>query len=176
MCVKEKRECEDSAWQGVSAAAAEAGLYIDHEVKDELVLGPEEWLRPQVFQVRSDSSAARAREPCAMVCSVVLVRLRDDATVHTGHKPYTCEHCGKRFRIKSILRKHIQLTRLAIGPKQFPDFCDSTFESESLAMEHEKRGHGVTNCMSAKREYTTNCKESLQTHLKRHSFKIDLQK
>ncbi|XP_063369822.1 uncharacterized protein LOC134658143 [Cydia amplana] len=36
---------------------------------------------------------ARAREQLAKACSVVLERLRDDATVHSGDKPYTCEHC-----------------------------------------------------------------------------------
>ncbi|XP_063630863.1 uncharacterized protein LOC134802199 [Cydia splendana] len=45
-CVKE--ECEDSRECGVSEAAMLAGLYDDHQVKDELVLGPERPHRPIV--------------------------------------------------------------------------------------------------------------------------------
>ncbi|XP_063629155.1 uncharacterized protein LOC134800600 [Cydia splendana] len=44
--------------------------------------------------VCSEGSAARAREQLAMACSVVLERLRDDATVHSGGKSYRCEHCA----------------------------------------------------------------------------------
>ncbi|XP_063388254.1 uncharacterized protein LOC134674129 [Cydia fagiglandana] len=43
-CVKEEQECEDSVLRGVSA------LHTDHEVKYELVLGPEEWHRPKASQ------------------------------------------------------------------------------------------------------------------------------
>ncbi|XP_063629157.1 gastrula zinc finger protein 5-1-like [Cydia splendana] len=151
--VKEDQECQDSAGHGVSATAARAGLYVDHVVKDELVLGPEEWHRPKVLplQVCSDGSAARAREQLAMACSVVLQRLRGDATVHSGTNPYGCEHCGKHFRNKYILRNHIQNTRhLSTGRKPFAcDFCSSTFQTESLVTEHEKSEHGVTNFMCA---------------------------
>ncbi|XP_048000839.1 uncharacterized protein LOC125237720 isoform X3 [Leguminivora glycinivorella] len=52
-CAEEEREREDSA-RGVSAAAARAGLYTGHEVKDELVLGPEEWHRPQVARTQGN--------------------------------------------------------------------------------------------------------------------------
>ncbi|XP_063369909.1 zinc finger protein 354A-like [Cydia amplana] len=118
VCVKEERECEDSVLRGVSAAAAQAGLYMDHVVKDELVLGPEEWHRPKVLplQVCSEGRSARAREQLAMACSVVLERLPVDAT---AYKPYGCEHCGERFINKSILRKHIQYTDSSSGPKTF---------------------------------------------------------
>ncbi|XP_063388295.1 uncharacterized protein LOC134674170 [Cydia fagiglandana] len=97
MCLKTEQECTDSAGSRiVSAVAAQARLYTDHEVKDELVLGPEEWHRPQVFPlpVCSDDSAVHAREQLAMACFVVLERLRGDATVHSGVKLYDCEHCG----------------------------------------------------------------------------------
>ncbi|XP_063369913.1 zinc finger protein 432-like [Cydia amplana] len=121
--------------------------------------------------VCSDGSAARAREQLAMACSVVLERLRDDTTVHSGDKPYSCEHCGKRFRNKSILRKHIQHTHLWTGQKTIAcDFCSSTFQTKLLVIEHEKSEHGVTNFMCAECEYTTSSKKGLETHLKNHSF------
>ncbi|XP_063542672.1 uncharacterized protein LOC134751218 [Cydia strobilella] len=53
----------------------------------------------QSGQMCSDGISAGAREQLAMACSVVLVRLRDEATVHSGDEPYTCEHCG-------AVRKH----------------------------------------------------------------------
>ncbi|XP_063629217.1 uncharacterized protein LOC134800665 [Cydia splendana] len=61
--------------------------------------------------VCSDGSAARAREQLAMACSVVLERLRDDATVHSRDKPFYCENCGEHFRSKTILRKHTRVDR-----------------------------------------------------------------
>ncbi|XP_061724021.1 zinc finger protein OZF-like [Cydia pomonella] len=117
----------------------------------------------------SDGIAARAREQLAMPCSVVLERLRGDATVQSGDKPYGCEQCGKRFNNKYILSKHIQHTHLSSGPKEFPcELCSSTFKTESLMLEHEKIEHGVTDFTCAKCEYTTINKRRLQAHLKTH--------
>lgn len=34
-------EVKEEAWEGVSAEAEREGLYLDHEVKQELLVGPE---------------------------------------------------------------------------------------------------------------------------------------
>ncbi|XP_063630946.1 gastrula zinc finger protein XlCGF58.1-like isoform X1 [Cydia splendana] len=126
-----KEECEDSTdGCGVSEAAVLAGLYDEHVVKDELVLGPERPHRPTVAPVvraptlvSSAVVSGRRRS-----CSVRLERLLVDAerrtcrvgrrtyklhatepapTPHVTTTIYQCHHCGKRFRSKSVLKKHV---------------------------------------------------------------------
>ncbi|XP_063544881.1 uncharacterized protein LOC134753049 [Cydia strobilella] len=67
-CVKE--ECEDSTVCGVSEAAMLAGLYTDHVVKDDLVLGPERPHRPISLQNQKVSTASHEdthrREACCV--------------------------------------------------------------------------------------------------------------
>ncbi|XP_063371761.1 oocyte zinc finger protein XlCOF6-like [Cydia amplana] len=128
-CVKE--ECEDStAGCGVSEAAMLAGLYDEHVVKDELVLGPERPHRPIVAPVVTaptlvSSAVVSGRRGS---CSVRLERLLVDAarrtcrvgrrtyklhatepapTPHVTTTIYQCHHCGKLFRSKSVLKKHV---------------------------------------------------------------------
>ncbi|XP_063544913.1 zinc finger protein 28-like [Cydia strobilella] len=91
-CVKE--ECSDSRdGCGMSEAAMLAGLYDEHVVKDELVLGPERPHRPTVaLVVRSRAlgdaggggggGAQRARD-----CSVRLERLASHAGAARDHRP-----------------------------------------------------------------------------------------
>ncbi|XP_063630738.1 gastrula zinc finger protein XlCGF57.1-like [Cydia splendana] len=129
--VRVKEECEDSTdGCGVSEAAMLAGLYDEHVVKDELVLGPERPHRPTVAPVvraptlvSSAVVSGRRRS-----CSVRLERLLVDAerrtcrvgrrtyklhatepapTPHVTTTIYQCHHCGKRFRSKSVLKKHV---------------------------------------------------------------------
>ncbi|XP_063544915.1 zinc finger protein 845-like [Cydia strobilella] len=97
-CVKE--ECSDSRdGCGMSEAAMLAGLYDEHVVKDELVLGPERPHRPTVALVVSNRAlgdvdggfaagggggggAQRARD-----CSVRLERLASHAGAARDHRP-----------------------------------------------------------------------------------------
>ncbi|XP_063371702.1 uncharacterized protein LOC134659935 [Cydia amplana] len=127
-CVKE--ECEDStAGCGVSEAAMLAGLYDEHVVKDELVLGPERPHRPIVAPVVTAPTIASSAVVSGRrgSCSVRLERLLVDAarrtcrvgrrtyklhatepapTPHVTTTIYQCHHCGKLFRSKSVLKKH----------------------------------------------------------------------
>ncbi|XP_048003108.1 uncharacterized protein LOC125239536 [Leguminivora glycinivorella] len=122
-----KEEWSDStAGRGVSEAAMLADLYIEHEVKDELVLGPERPHRPVVAPAALYNRVAASAlvSPAAVSgvrrsCSVRLERLLVDAARRTcrvarrtyklraaepAHTPsaiateYQCHHCGKRFR------------------------------------------------------------------------------
>ncbi|XP_048003472.1 oocyte zinc finger protein XlCOF6-like isoform X1 [Leguminivora glycinivorella] len=178
-------ECENPEMQDThETCGSEPGeeTAVKPEMLDEDT--PEEILYEE-FTVKSEASAeddeislcsdgsARAREQLAMACSVVLERLRGDATAHSGAKPIACEHCGERFRNETILNRHIQDTHLPSAPKQFScDFCSSTFQTESLILEHEKIEHGVTNFMCAHCDYSTMSKKCLAVHLKNQcSFK-----
>ncbi|XP_063631023.1 gastrula zinc finger protein XlCGF58.1-like [Cydia splendana] len=138
-----KEECEDSTdGCGVSEAAMLAGLYDEHVVKDELVLGPERPHRPTVAPVvraptlvSSAVVSGRRRS-----CSVRLERLLVDAercacrvgrrtyklhatesapTPHVTTTIYQCHHCVKLFRSKSVLKKHVHthspLHNLTVG-------------------------------------------------------------
>ncbi|XP_063542330.1 uncharacterized protein LOC134750965 isoform X2 [Cydia strobilella] len=65
--------------------------------EDEPLLVEERAVKSELSDKASDEDCvsvpdARAREQLAMACSVVLERLRDDAIVHSGDKPYYCEH------------------------------------------------------------------------------------
>ncbi|XP_048003588.1 zinc finger and SCAN domain-containing protein 12-like isoform X24 [Leguminivora glycinivorella] len=139
---------------------------------EEFSVKPEPAAEDDEMSLCSDGSA-RAREQLAMGCSVVLERLRGDATAHSGAKPIACEHCGERFRNETILNKHVQDTHLPPAPKQFAcDFCSAIFQTESLILEHKKIEHGVTNFMCAHCDYSTISKRCLRAHLKSHfSFK-----
>ncbi|XP_061726955.1 uncharacterized protein LOC133532357 isoform X2 [Cydia pomonella] len=133
-----KEECSDSDdGCGVSEAAMLAGLYAEHEVKDELVLGPERPHRPTVGLVvrggraldvaeggRAAAGARGAGARLARDCSVRLERLAsraarapqpaaaaDSAGEHqsygTPEKEETCDICGESFDLESDLIKHV---------------------------------------------------------------------
>ncbi|XP_063630806.1 zinc finger protein 271-like [Cydia splendana] len=140
-CVEE--ECLDSTdGCGVSEAAMLASLYDDHEVKDELVLGPERPHRPIVAPVVRDRALGDADGGCAAGgagaqlarCSVRLERLASHAardhqprgtagcdaatpprtdsdieqeTYVRPEKEQICDLCGESFDLKSDLIKHV---------------------------------------------------------------------
>ncbi|XP_063629170.1 uncharacterized protein LOC134800616 [Cydia splendana] len=70
-CVKEERECEDSVLRGVNP------LHTDHEVKDELVLGPEEWHHPKgsqddMLQLNMAAGGGASDEGQPLLCEYLL--------------------------------------------------------------------------------------------------------
>ncbi|XP_063391240.1 zinc finger protein 585B-like [Cydia fagiglandana] len=117
--VKEDPSCSDSEC-GVSEAAMLAGLYTDHEVKDELVLGQECPYRPDVTLVVNGRVSSVLRD-----CCVTLERLphvealvqRQDTTyidtksdtdkLYAREKVPICDLCGESFSLKSDLLKHV---------------------------------------------------------------------
>ncbi|XP_061725726.1 zinc finger protein ZFP2-like isoform X2 [Cydia pomonella] len=126
VCVKEEEWSDSGDGRGVSEAAMLAGLYSGHEVKDELVLGPERPHRPTVAGVTASALVSSAAAGRGRSCSVRLERLLVDSARRGGRvarrtyklrKPaptlkvtttiYQCHHCGKQFRNKSVLNKHV---------------------------------------------------------------------
>ncbi|XP_048002642.1 gastrula zinc finger protein XlCGF57.1-like [Leguminivora glycinivorella] len=89
-----KEEWSDStAGRGVSEAAMLADLYIEHEVKDELVLGPERPHRPVVAPAALSNRVAASAEPAHTPSAIATV--------------YQCHHCGQLFWDKLFLKKHV---------------------------------------------------------------------
>ncbi|XP_063391237.1 zinc finger protein 62 homolog [Cydia fagiglandana] len=117
--VKEDPSCSDSEC-GVSEAAVLAGLYTDHEVKDELVLGQECPYRPDVTLVVNGRVGSVLRD-----CCVTLERLphvetlakrqytthteaqSDNDELYAREKVPICDRCGESFSLKSDLLKHV---------------------------------------------------------------------
>ncbi|XP_048002764.1 zinc finger protein 665-like [Leguminivora glycinivorella] len=99
----EEEECaDDVAGCGVSAAALLAGLYAGHEVKDELVLGPERPHRPVLAPVPRDTAGWHATPPHAA----------SDTEQGVHHTPDydrepVCDLCGHRFHSKAELLRHV---------------------------------------------------------------------
>ncbi|XP_048001177.1 zinc finger protein OZF-like [Leguminivora glycinivorella] len=128
----EEREREDSA-RGVSAAAARAGLYTGHEVKDKLVLGPEEWHQEKV-PVKAPSTVER--EVLGRACSVLLERLPPHAF---PTQRYQCHDCGGRFQNKTDLTIHIREHSTSKSIRKFVcRYCNSMFKTKLLLLEHKK--------------------------------------
>ncbi|XP_048001816.1 zinc finger protein 58-like [Leguminivora glycinivorella] len=122
--IPQTASCSDS--ECVSEAAMLAGLYTDHDVKDELVLGAECPYRPDVTLVVHGRIGHTIRD-----CSVTLERIphidvlakRQGTTssdtesdtdkftfrgeFHTEEKEPLCDICGERHSVKSDLVKHV---------------------------------------------------------------------
>ncbi|XP_063370750.1 zinc finger protein 658B-like [Cydia amplana] len=127
-CVKQETECGNEVNEdpcsdsecGVSEAAMLAGLYTDHDVKDELVLGQECPYRPDVTLVVNGRVGSLLRD-----CCVTLERLphveplakRKDTThtdtesdtdeLYAREKAPICDLCGESFSLKSDLLNHV---------------------------------------------------------------------
>ncbi|XP_063631150.1 zinc finger protein 665-like isoform X2 [Cydia splendana] len=157
-----------------------AGLYDDHEVKDELVLGPERPHRPIVAPVVRASTLVSSAVVSGRrrSCSVRLERLLVDAerrtcrvgrrtyklhatepapTPHVTTTIYQCHHCGKLFRNKSVLEKHIY-THLSLGPSS--NSTRENITSNRQEMSHkDRKPYTCRTC-----EYMSSRKEDLRNH------------
>ncbi|XP_073963965.1 uncharacterized protein [Choristoneura fumiferana] len=112
--VKEEPDCGVC---GVSEAAVAEGLYADHEIKDEIICGPELVQQQDVAFTIQNMLAVKEE-------NVRVLKPRDDAEAppecrtfadrphcngsmkNTRHKLYRCSFCSKQFITEAFLNEH----------------------------------------------------------------------
>ncbi|XP_063630851.1 zinc finger protein 888-like [Cydia splendana] len=132
--VKEEAEFVDEDGCGVSEAAMLAGLYDEHVVKEELVLGPECPHRPIVASALVSSAVESGPEGRPNVITIYhchrcgkryrnrpakeeqgVRNLRTDEMIHTRDDLFKCNYCDYKCKEKTLLQPH-QMTHTGVKP------------------------------------------------------------
>ncbi|XP_073963961.1 uncharacterized protein isoform X5 [Choristoneura fumiferana] len=171
--VKEEPDCGVC---GVSEAALAEGLYAGHEVKGEIVIGPE-LIEQQDIAFSMQSTLRKAEEDACEVKpageagpATESTRAQSDLNTrehtHTGKKPHNCDICHKQFT------KRIQLTnhkRIHTGGKHSCDICSKRFTLRSNLTVHVRSHTGETpfSCGVCGKQFTQ--KPNLIKHARIHT-------
>lgn len=90
---------------------------------------------------------------------------------HTGVRPYTCQHCGKRFKASSVYNHHV-LTHGEARAYTCP-YCPKTFKTRVQLAGHKNSHTKPFRCTECSRPFASlyAARSHIQTHKKDNNLK-----
>ncbi|KAI8433450.1 hypothetical protein MSG28_015485 [Choristoneura fumiferana] len=123
---------------GVSEAAVAEGLYAGHEVKDEVVIGPE-LIQQQDVAFSMQNAVCRVVGPCSLKPEVVADAAPDCSHTCPGDGPRCKRSLEQQYRLTSCF---VRLERLPIGNLHRGEPCSSMQANPSASALLCSRGQG----------------------------------